>query len=652
VYLVVLYHAGVLRFSGGFIGVDVFFVLSGYLVTQVLLQDLRGSGSIRFWRFYSRRIRRLLPAAGAALIVTALVFTVIASPAEVAGTTGGLRAAAMYFANWFFIHQSTDCFGGNIQSSPVIHFWSLSVEEQFYAAWPLLLSGLYLVTRRFGAHRWRAIQVTILAAGLASLGLAVALSDRYLSRAYYGTDTRAYQLLAGALLACSPGAISWAGARVGRHLWWVALAAIGAVVLLGTSLIDVWPIGRGALVTVATVALIVSIEAREGIVRSTLSTSPMVYLGRVSYGTYLWHWPVILVATAGFHPGPRSLALISALVATGIASLSFQILERPIREHRSLDSRRTGVVAIGLATSLLLGVVVLPRITEADQGPSAATVAEGPVDGSAFVPANLDWKQVLADKPHFASCSASDPQRCTIVHGSGPKVLLIGDSNAAMYIPMLTKVARSEHLTLAAATAPACPWVRGLQFTEDPRTCRSHQEDWYGAIVPVLDPDIVVLVNRAIADPANPAHLVSHSEPLRPGRPSYLRTLYDRINGTVHRLVEDGRKVVMIEAVPVSTKEGDPLACLSKASYLDECRFVATDGPTPIERLQRAIAKRNEGQVWSLDLDRQTCPYLPICDPIVRGLVVRRDPTHLAAKFTASLAPAFERFLDDDRILQ
>jgi hypothetical protein len=128
--------------------------------------------------------------------------------------------------------------------------------------------------------------------------------------------------------------------------------------------------------------------------------------------------------------------------------------------------------------------------------------------------------------------------------------------------------------------------------------------------------------------------------------------LYDRIEGTVRRLVADGRKVVMIEPVPVSKRAEDPLACLSKATYLDECRFVATKGPTPVERLERAIAKTHEGHAWSLDLDKQTCPYLPICDPMVDGLVVRRDPTHLAAKFTASLAPAFEGFLDDDRILQ
>ena len=142
VYLVVLFHAGSDRFSGGYIGVDVFFVLSGFLVTQLLLRDITGRGSIRFGRFYSRRFRRLLPAAFVALIVTAVVFTAIAAPAEVASAVGSFKAAFLYSTNWYFIHQSTGYFGADISTNPVLHFWSLAVEEQFYLVWPLALGGV------------------------------------------------------------------------------------------------------------------------------------------------------------------------------------------------------------------------------------------------------------------------------------------------------------------------------------------------------------------------------------------------------------------------------------------------------------------------------------------------------------------------------
>src|SRR3954452_13908111 len=139
VYLVVFFHAGAARFGGGYVGVDVFFVLSGFLVTRLLLRDLHTMGSVRFGRFYARRFRRLLPAAFATLIITALVFAAIASPVEVLDAAGGFKAAFLYVTNWYFIAQSADYFGANLASNPVLHFWSLAVEEQFYLLWPPLL---------------------------------------------------------------------------------------------------------------------------------------------------------------------------------------------------------------------------------------------------------------------------------------------------------------------------------------------------------------------------------------------------------------------------------------------------------------------------------------------------------------------------------
>src|SRR5690348_6773637 len=204
VYLVVAYHAGIHGFSGGFIGVDLFFVLSGYLVTQLLLRDFRHSERIGFRRFYARRIRRLLPAAFAALLVTAVVYTAVASPAEVLSARGGLRSAFLYVANWHFIAQSNNYFAADVNSNPVVHFWSLSVEEQFYLCWPLLLTGLYLLARRAGEYRWKIVRIVIACGFLASLVAALHLSTVNLNRAYYGTDTRAYELLAGALLAMTP----------------------------------------------------------------------------------------------------------------------------------------------------------------------------------------------------------------------------------------------------------------------------------------------------------------------------------------------------------------------------------------------------------------------------------------------------------------
>ena len=201
VYLVVAFHARLNRFSGGFIGVDVFFVLSGYLVTRLLLRDLDGSGSIRFRRFYARRFRRLLPAAAVVLLVSAVLYSVVASPVEVAEAEGGFRAAFLYVTNWYFISQSKDYFVADIATNPVLQFWSLAVEEQFYLVWPVLLTGLFALTRRFGTQRQRATQALVALAATASLVWAWSLQGSDPARSFYGTDARAYQLLAGALVA-------------------------------------------------------------------------------------------------------------------------------------------------------------------------------------------------------------------------------------------------------------------------------------------------------------------------------------------------------------------------------------------------------------------------------------------------------------------
>jgi hypothetical protein len=280
-------------------------------------------------------------------------------------------------------------------------------------------------------------------------------------------------------------------------------------------------------------------------------------------------------------------------------------------------------------------------------------VAEGTKVGSAKVPADLDWAAVQKDKPAFPNCNASNPHRCTIIHGPGPHLLIMGDSHARMYLPMLERVARERHLTLSAAVAPQCPWIHGIEFRSNGPVCRGHQKDWYGAVLDTLDPDVIILAHRAFDDRASPGPIVDDDRGwVDIGTKDFLEAIGGRTETSLEQLGAATRKIVMIEPVPLVAATQDPLLCLSKATYLDECRVVATKGPTPLESIDRALAERHRGHVWSLDFDRQTCPYLPICDPIVDGLIVRRDGSHLTTRFSASLAPAFEKFLDDNGILR
>jgi peptidoglycan/LPS O-acetylase OafA/YrhL len=637
VYLVLAFHAGITRFEGGYIGVDLFFVLSGYLVTQLLVRDLRTSGRIDLVRFYARRFRRLLPAAFAVLLVTAAVYHAIATPAEVLDAFDAIRSSFLYSANWFFLGHATDYFGADINASPVLHYWSLAVEEQFYLTWPLLLFGLYAVARRAGPRRWTVVRGVIAAGALVSLALAFQYARTDVNRAYFGTDARAYQLLAGALLALTPQLFGF-GPRARLWLQRLAPVAFLALVVLATSAVGLGPVGRGFAATIAAFTLLLALENAEGgIARRALSLPPIVYLGRISYGTYLWQWPVILVATKSFGLGSRETLLIGALVATALASLSYQLLEQPIRGSKFLDRYKVPVVAVGLAATVVGALVLLPAVLDRDSGSAQVVVAEGTATGATPVPADLDWRGARLDRPDFPDCTGRPVSACTITHGTGTSMLLVGDSHARMLLPAFEEYAKEHSIELSAAVWPVCPWQQGLFYAIGARACTEHKDDWYQRLIPRLDPDIVVLAERSTDDPVEKVEVVGPDRrKLAAGTPELETTIRETSAATVERLRADGRTVIIVEPVPVAPAGMDPVQCLSAAEFLDQCRYLANLKPTEVEQGFRSLA--TPGGVYVLDLDKWVCPYLPICDPVVDGRIVKRDVGHLTGAFSASLA--------------
>jgi peptidoglycan/LPS O-acetylase OafA/YrhL len=663
VYLVVLFHAGIGRFVGGFIGVDVFFVLSGYLVTRLLLRDLDGTGSVRLVRFYGRRFRRLLPAALLLLVATALIYPRIATPLEVEGAEPAMRAASLWFSNWYFIAQSADYFASDVQANPVLHFWSLSIEEQFYLAWPILFGSLVLVARRRGNRGLHVVRLVVVAGALASLAAALWIARTDVTRAYYGTDTRAYQLLAGAVLAMSPGIIvrwtrlrtrSSAGATWSAAVPWIGLVVLGVA---ASSAFELSPVSRGLIATVVTLVLIVSLAAGPSGARSVLSVAPLAYLGKVSYGTYLWHWIVILTLTATFEIGPVAVAAITIVVATGVAALSYHVVELPVRSSPWLDRRPGPVIAVALTASLLTGLVLLPwlldRGAEIDRTPSGTDPT-----GGQPVPADLDWRAAAEDHRTPPSCPVEDPDACTVVQGGEPHVLLLGDSNAGMYVDTFVGLAERRSFTLSVATAPGCLWPEGIARADNLEPagtygltpvdlCRGTQRRWYETIVPALDPDVIVLVHRAIDDPVDPLALVDDADAPVDLATEQGRAVYERqVRSLLDQFTDASAAVVIVEPIPVSSPEDDPLACLSGAELLEQCRFDGPDGPTTVEQIYREVAD-DDPDVWSLDVDRLACPQLPTCDPVVDDVIVRWNPTHLTDTFAATLVDPFEQRLED-----
>lgn len=640
VYLVLLFHAGLSAFSGGYIGVDVFFVLSGYLVTQLLLRDIAHNGSIRFGRFYSRRFRRLLPAAFVALIVTAVVFTAISSAVEVSGAMESFKAAFLYSANWYFIHHASGYFGADITTNPVIPFWSLAVEEQFYLLWPLTLGGVFLLSRRLDPRRQMgAIKIAVAVGAVGSAVWALSLRTGNPNHAYYGTDARAYELLAGALLALTPTLIDRAK-RFARSALIATFAGIGALLILGSSWFDLDAIERGVAVTIVTCVLIVAIEAAAGgWVKRLLSSSTAVYLGKVSYGTYLWHWLVILVVLRTFQPSPIATVGITCLVATALASLSFQVLERPVRTSARLDRHRRIVIASGLVISIVSGLVVIPKLVDpAHASSSSHETSEHPV----LQPVPKDLVLPNENLP-YTNCYNAPVTQCTVVTGPGKHILLMGDSHAWMLVPLFTQIARDEGLTLSVSVAGACPWQLDLNTQFENTYCKAMKADLYQRVIPALHPDLIVAVNLGgYSQPGNYFPFEDQS-----GARTGFATVEATTKASVAALRADAPAVLLVEPVPIPKSPSpffDPYKCLQKAKVQEECRYTADPSPSPVDQLYRDVAAQNS-HVYSLDLDRQVCPLLPICDPVIGGQIVKLDPSHLTAGFVVTLAPYVDTYL-------
>lgn len=650
VYLVLLFHATLPTMAGGFIGVDVFFVLSGYLVTRLLLTDL-SAGTFSLLTFYDRRVRRLLPAALTVLVVIAATWLAIATPYDRAVVADDSRAAALYFSNWHFAAKATDYFASHDAASPILHFWSLSTEEQFYLVWPVLVLGVW---RLAGSRERRALRLlTLVAVVLAAsslAALAVTLAGGHSALAYFATHTRAYQLLFGALLALAwhrLGSTRLRGSGGPRGAW-LEPVALAALVVLATDLIDLDPSVRGIGAAVAATALLLGLERRPTAATARLlALPPLVYLGQISYATYLWHWPVILVAQRFATVGPWTLAAVGALVATGLAALSQRLLELPIRRSRTLAEHRPQVVTAGLAASLLVGLVLLPPALHSERRPvvGAAGGSQRLGSGLGRVPVSgLDLGAASAlpvgaiaggKLTPDVSCTRTPVDSCVLVRGTGRHLLLMGDSHALMLAPAFRAIAKREGLTLSVAAGRGCPWQAGLVFTNsDHDSCRRMKRVWYGKVIPEMRPDVIVLVSRATDHAVGAGYSVSPDDPLL-GRGTQSELLAKATRLSLERLVAPGRRLVVVEPLPVAPFH--VRSCMTGARYADECAFVTDSRPSAAELAYRSFATDLRG-VSAVDLDAISCPRMPICDALVSGTLVRSDHDHLTPRFAGLVA--------------
>jgi peptidoglycan/LPS O-acetylase OafA/YrhL len=442
---VFLFHSQYAWARGGFLGVSAFFTLSGFLITTLLLVERDATGRVDLKQFWSRRARRLLPAAFVALGGILLYGALVADPVQLKDLHGDVISALGYFANWHFIFHGqsyAEIFSGT--PSPVLHFWSLAIEEQFYLVFPILAAALLWI----GRGRVRVFAAVLVALTFGSIFLSRVLigpTNEAVSRVYYGTDTRASELLVGALLAVVLiGRRKPARGNARLALGAGGVAAMVALLYLWTHVRreDTWLYRGGFALHAVLVAIVLAEALLPGPLSAFLRVAPLRYLGRISYGIYLYHWPVFLWLSQERLPNASGgqLFVLRAVATLGLATASFYVLERPIRVADNMHRWWPRLVApVAIAAIVVAAVSVrppasTPEITFApiSQGPPphlGGAAANAPGAPVSHVTEPVAKRRALAPNPAATTTSSTLPLLHRPLASARPlRVLVVGDS--------------------------------------------------------------------------------------------------------------------------------------------------------------------------------------------------------------------------------
>ena len=602
VLLVILFHLRVPGFRAGFVGVDVFFVLSGFLITSLLLEEIRRTGRVSLSAFWARRARRLLPALVLVLLSVGLVTALTATYTERASMRGDLLATTGYVANWHFIQTST-YFADIGVDSPLEHTWSLAIEEQFYVVWPLLVFGVAAVA---GAKARTGVGALALFGVALSAGvLAVLWSPGDVERAYMGTDARIFEPLlgaAGAAFVASPSG----RARLERA--GPAVLAAGAAAL-AIGLVFITPGGReyffggAVLVSVGTLAILGPLWVRAGgIARPVLSWRPLVWIGVVSYGAYLWHWPVTLWLRVR-QPGvedliPRRLAAFA--LTFGLAAISFSLVEKPIRSGTFLAFRRPRGGAVRRRADLI-------------RRRTAATLVAVPITLVGVASVSLALTRVPP------------------IDESVPVVMFVGDSVPARLGTALERAFTQDGWRFVTAALGGCPPTgevpvrpNGTAWPGVLPGCRAEVAKRQDALVGTADPDVIVWWDRFSVS----GFLDQDGAHVPAGSDRFWSLRLEALDAAVERLRERGAIVVFIGAEPPAE------------SVLDRCAELGCDWPRfQIARYEdvtvrwnamlRGYAQAHPDVTGFVSITDAICRRdVAPCDDRIEGVTARRDGVH------------------------
>jgi len=684
VLMVLLYHAGAPFLPGGFVGVDVFFVISGFLITTLLVKELAGRGTISLPGFYARRAKRLLPATAVVLVFVPLATVLVLPPTRWVSTAWDVVASSLYGINWRLAAQSVDYLAEGEARSPVQHFWSLAVEEQFYLVWPLvLLLATYGARRRRTPGRQhipvdshqdarpsrltKPLLLGLAAVALPSLSWSIYLTSADAGLAYYVTTTRIWELAIGGGVAIGTAQLSRMPRHIAVPLGWAGLAAVAGTGLILTTATP-FPGWIALIPTLGTAAVIACGPAagRRGPLH-LLGAAPMQWVGGLSYSLYLWHWPLIVLATArlgGELTLPQGLAVVLASFVP--AYLSRRYVEEPVRRARPLTRTPSLALRLGLVCTLV-GVLggagllvaagptspppsaVVPHITRGEdalKGEEAGAAAVpkfgaevlrarplGDPLGTAvdqvasITPDLLHAKQDLDNACDIAGLKETEVKTCQ--HGkpgARPHILVLGDSHARQWMPALKAIAEAEDWSVVSHTKVSCPFIRAETATagQPYGSCGEWNRNLRQTLATEAKPELVILSNRMF-------HLVENGDIIN--GPTNAAHVTVALRAAIREFTDAGVPVAVIRDTP-APGANIPDCVSSNTDQLTACTTPRSEALRGSE--QMAAVKGVKG-AHLIDLTNAICPRDP-CAPVIGGVLVWRDEHHLSRSYVLSLA--------------
>ncbi len=677
VLAVLLFHAGVPGIGGGYVGVDVFFVVSGFLITSLLVAEKTDTGKVSLGAFYARRARRILPVSALVAVATLCASWVWLEPLRLRSLSRDVLAVALFSSNFVFAHRGADYLQSALPPSPLQHYWSLAVEEQFYVVWPALVM---LVCIGIGTRTMRNVRLRVgITAGVAAVASFIgcmALMNSSQPWAFFSPHTRAFELAIGALVAVIPIGSAVKSLRIDAFFAWCGLAGIIATVTLFSET-TTFP-GPWALAPVmATAFLLRGGNATSWAPEVLLRLSPLQWLGSRSYSAYLWHWPVLIIAAAALD---KKLSVFEGLVclmmSLGLSEFSYRFVENPVRRNHNISGIRALVLAVSLIAvvsgsavlaqnnqpALDSGVVataptLVAATTTIDPNISTTTVPvepELPGPGTPIdaivqamaatgLPSNItpsiqgaisDMPTIYSNNCH-AGFSTTRPKNCVYGDAASSTVIgLYGDSHAAEWFPAFEKIAIKRHWKLISYTKRGCPPADIATYSKVLGKVYKECAPWRENVLKQMVADGVQVVFVAHFD-----RLLSATT----RAPMWQKEWRVAMQSTIDALNAKGITPVLMEDTPYPGQ--DVPTCLSRHyTNVQLCNPIISSAYR--DDMQQMLQDFDAAKVHVLWTRQWFCTEAG-CPTVVGNILVYRDDNHMTVTFASFIAPLLDAAIVD-----